>query len=677
MTDNPLDFSNVKPFPEKRHGRLEAEDIKARLLSDVRSFVRWLYSGRAHIGPKEARIGDVAGTKGASLSIALHGQDAGRWQDFSTGEKGDILDLYMAFRGYDRGRSFQLALKEIASEYLGQSVELQPPDSYRPVTQQIKENKESLGTTPRQDFLELGIPVNSWKYYDTRGNLIASVRRYEPDGTPASKTYRPYCYKTVNGKKTWTTGAPDLRPLFRLPDIAFSPSVVLVEGEKCAQALADLGIEATTAMQGAKAPIEKTDWSPLQGKEVILWPDADAPGHEYMGKVAGRLLALGCKVSSVTVPPGKNAGWDAADAIEERLDPHDLIAAAKPLKASDLPKSKIRILDISELADLPPPEWLVENIITENGMSVWWGKSGALKSFVALDIAMSIASGLAFQGHPVKAGPVVYLAAEGAYGLAKRVLGWQSTKADGAPAQFKLIPHPVSIVGEIDDLIAAITALPEKPSLVVLDTLARTFGSGHENDTADMGAYVVAVDRLREATGAHVAIVHHSGKDEERGERGNVALRGACDTVVYVNRIGRDKVHLVNESPKGKQKDADAFDAIKLRSQVVEFDQKDQRVSTLILMLDDDVFGPEPEGKESETKAVVDSKTRYGRVEIMVLTALEKAGTALGITRLTAMTELRKSSIVRALYNLEDKNAVRKITPDEVIPALWEPVVCN
>jgi 5S rRNA maturation endonuclease (ribonuclease M5) len=677
MTDNIFDFSKAKPPQEKQHGRLEADDIKGRLLSDIRSFVGWLYSGRAHIGPREARIGDVTGNKGASLSIALHGQDAGRWQDFSTGEKGDILDLFMAFRGYDRGRSFQLALKEIAADYLGDPVSIDHPATYKPVTQQIKENEEELGTKPRQDFLELGIPVNSWKYYDTRGNLIASVRRYEPDGTPASKTYRPYCYKTVNGKKTWTTGAPDLRPLFRLPDIAFSPSVVLVEGEKCAQALADLGIEATTAMQGAKAPIEKTDWSPLQGKEVILWPDNDEPGLAYMSKVAMRLMAIGCRVLVLPTHKDKKVGWDAADAIEDRLDPHDLIAAAKPLKASDLPKSKIRILDISELADLPPPEWLVENIITANGMSVWWGKSGALKSFVALDVAMSIASGLAFQSHPVKSGPVVYLAAEGAFGLAKRVLGWQSTKADGTPAQFKLIPHPVSIVGEIDDLIAAILALPERPSLIVLDTLARTFGAGHENDTADMGAYVVAVDKLRNATGAHIAIVHHSGKDEERGERGNVALRGASDTIVYVKRIGKDKVHLVNESPKGKQKDADEFKTIKLRSQIVEFEQRDQRVNTLILMQDDAVFASESEDDGAETKVASEPKTRYGKVELDVLSAMERAGTPLGIIRIAAMSDKRKTSVVRALESLEEKGKVRKSTIENEAPSLWELVVCN
>jgi hypothetical protein len=672
MTDsNIFDFSKAKPPQEKHHGRLEAEDIKARLIADVRAFIRWLYSGRAHLGPKEARIGDVSGNKGASLSIALHGQDAGRWQDFSTGEKGDILDLFMAFRGYDRGRSFQLALKEIAAEYLGDPVSIDPPATYRPVTQQIKDNEETLGTKPRQDFLELGIPVASWKYYDTRGNLIASVRRYEPDGTPASKTYRPYCYKTVSGRESWTTGAPDLRPLFRLPDIAFSPSVVLVEGEKCAEALAACGIDATTAMQGAKAPIEKTDWSPLQGKEVILWPDADEPGLSYMAKVASRLLALGCKVLLVPVPKDKKLGWDAADAIiEDRLDPHDLIAAAKPIRESDLPKSKIRILDISELADLPPPEWLVENIITANGMSVWWGKSGALKSFVALDVAMSIASGLPFQGYQVKPGPVVYLAAEGAFGLAKRVLGWQSTKAEGAPARFKLIPHPVSIVQEIDDLVAAILSLPERPSLIVLDTLARTFGCGHENDTSDMGAYVVAVDKLREATGAHVAIVHHSGKDEERGERGNVALRGASDTIVYVKRIGKDKVHLVNESPKGKQKDADEFKTIKLRSQIVEFEQKDQRVNTLILMHDDAVFISESEDDE----VADDDKVKLGDVEKCVLEVMWDAKVPLGVTRLTAMSKRHKQSVCRALISLEQKGFVRKTDDSEASCTMWEPV---
>lgn len=80
--------------------------------------------------------------------------------------------------------------------------------------------------------------------------------------------------------------APDPRPLYNLPGLVTARDVVLVEGEKCAQALIAAGICATTAMNGAKAPVHKTDWTPLAGKHVIIWPDRDATGWEYAENAA-------------------------------------------------------------------------------------------------------------------------------------------------------------------------------------------------------------------------------------------------------------------------------------------------------------------------------------------------------------------------------------------------------
>ena len=65
--------------------------------------------------------------------------------------------------------------------------------------------------------------------------------------------------------------APTPRPLFNQPGLMENQHVVLVEGEKAAEALMTHGITATTAMNGAKAPPEK-DWSPLKGKHLLIWP---------------------------------------------------------------------------------------------------------------------------------------------------------------------------------------------------------------------------------------------------------------------------------------------------------------------------------------------------------------------------------------------------------------------
>ena len=248
-----IDFNNAKRMSElkgERRARAEVdvEDIRSRICSSARDFVDWLFSGRALCTKREARIGDVHGNAGASLSIALSGPDAGLWHDHATGEGGDLIALYMAYMGYADGRSFPLALREIASEFLGDPIAVERAASQRTAQEKIEEKKQALGSKPRADMLELGAPVASWKYYDTRGNVIASVVRYEPDGNPENKTFRPYCFKMVEGRTKWVMGAPDLRPLFRLPEISLSATVVLVEGERCAVALARKGIEATTTM---------------------------------------------------------------------------------------------------------------------------------------------------------------------------------------------------------------------------------------------------------------------------------------------------------------------------------------------------------------------------------------------------------------------------------------------
>ncbi|WP_375695572.1 toprim domain-containing protein [Bartonella sp. AC66GZZY] len=105
--------------------------------------------------------------------------------------------------------------------------------------------------------------------------------------------------------------------------------MVLVEGEKAAEALMAHGITATTAMNGIKAPPEKTDWSPLKGKHLLIWPDHDEAGRAYAEAVSTYLGSQGV-TSSLTVldvPSDKPEKWDAADAVAEGLDIRAFIAA--------------------------------------------------------------------------------------------------------------------------------------------------------------------------------------------------------------------------------------------------------------------------------------------------------------------------------------------------------------
>jgi hypothetical protein len=90
----------------------------------------------------------------------------------------------------------------------------------------------------------------------------------------------------------WQVAAmPVPRPLYRLPDLADASVVVVVEGEKCADAARGLGLVATTSAGGSQAA-DKTDWRPLAGKEIWIMPDNDKPGRKYAETVAKILVKL-------------------------------------------------------------------------------------------------------------------------------------------------------------------------------------------------------------------------------------------------------------------------------------------------------------------------------------------------------------------------------------------------
>lgn len=100
-----------------------------------------------------------------------------------------------------------------------------------------------------------------------------------------------------------------------------------------------------------------------------------------------------------------------------------------------------------------------------------------------------------------------------------------------------MIPTDVDLCRATDDvgaILKHVSAMDAKPGLVVVDTLAAGFGSGNENSPDDMGAFLPNIRRLCAGTSAHVMIVHHTGKDAERGARGHSALRAAVDTEIEV-----------------------------------------------------------------------------------------------------------------------------------------------
>ena len=162
-----------------------------------------------------------------------------------------------------------------------------------------------------------------------------------------------------NGAEWIWKAPPAPRPLLNLSRIRSDPGTVLiVEGEKAADAAAKLYLKAvvTTWPSGCKA-IEKADWSPLKGRRVILWPDADQVGQQAMDRLAQLLLRLPVdRVQMLTPPADVPEGWDLADATwttDEALaylkanlsQPLELDAEQPELKAEPEPEPEVPELD--------------------------------------------------------------------------------------------------------------------------------------------------------------------------------------------------------------------------------------------------------------------------------------------------------------------------------------------
>jgi hypothetical protein len=144
------------------------------------------------------------------------------------------------------------------------------------------------------------IPAGLHRYEDELGNLLyIRLRLKNPDGR---KWIRPFHFDL--DKNHWTNNEPkfpDGKPLYRLPNLAnnLNSEVWIVEGELKVDALEKLGFLATTS--GGSTSASKTNWEPLQGRNIVIWPDNDETGANYSDEVTKILQSLGCTVRCIDV----------------------------------------------------------------------------------------------------------------------------------------------------------------------------------------------------------------------------------------------------------------------------------------------------------------------------------------------------------------------------------------
>lgn len=249
-------------------------------------------------------------------------------------------------------------------------------------------------------------------------------------------------------------------------------------------------------------------------------------------------------------------------------------AAPEPVASEMInPEEVFDLFDIDQIAAMPPPTWLIHEMLVEDGLTIVYGDPGAGKSFISLDMGLRLAHGMEWHGRAARPTGVLYIAGEGVRGLGKRIKGWRMKHdMEGVEAPFLLLPVAVEILDEVqrNKLLRTIDTAVQRAGfhigLIVIDTVSRALSGADENGQEAMGQFVKACDAIRRYAGASVLGVHHSGKDKDKGMRGSTVLLGACDASIRVSKT--EKIVVLKTE---KQKDAEEAEPIYMEMETMRW----------------------------------------------------------------------------------------------------------
>lgn len=286
-------------------------------------------------------------------------------------------------------------------------------------------------------------------------------------------------------------------------------------------------------------------------REIVIASDSGT--EELVSKLRGALPVIPSAAKSnvdwndVAVELGQE---EAARQFQQKLE---VARAARPDVVEEK-KSRYELVRIGDI-ELVEPEYLVAGLIEDKTLGMFFGASGSMKSFLALDLAACVATGLPFHGRQVKEGPVIYLAGEGFNGIKRRLTAWElntGVSLKDVPLYISRRAPTLANRESAKDVAEAIRDIAETaghPALICIDTVARATVGADENSNSDMGEFIETVDEIRHEHDCALLTVHHSGlADKDRG-RGASAIHAALDVEYQVTKDGTS-VTLLNKKMK-------------------------------------------------------------------------------------------------------------------------------
>lgn len=436
---------------------------------------------------------------------------------------------------------------------------------------------------PPKAHIKRGWPERTWVYRNDSGETLGIVMRFRT--STGGKEVLPVVWarNEDSGAEEWHWMAfPEPRPLYGLDRLAARPdaTVLLVEGEKCADAgHADLPDLVVVSWPGGGKADGKVDWSPLAGRKVITWADADAkrvpltpeersagvdqlsrpllpeeeqPGYATMARIRERLISLDCRVWNVKLPPAgaKPDGWDIADAVNEgicgadladfvRSNVRSIVPAAAPQsleqpvparvsrgtvpsQESDKKRSDAPLLvDACDwLAVSSPPVYVVEGIVQRGHLCALTAITNHGKTAVGLLLAICVATGRRFAGREIRQGKVLILCGENPDGFRTRLLA--TLEAHGlergdVAGLITVLPLALRLGEYAEQIVQEARAQGGDYALVLVDTSVSYFSGDNEDDNLQARNHAWHLRALSELPGRPAVIANcHPTKSADR-----------------------------------------------------------------------------------------------------------------------------------------------------------------
>ncbi len=288
--------------------------------------------------------------------------------------------------------------------------------------------------------------------------------------------------------------------------------------------------------------------------------ELERPGDVYSGwqTLLNVATALG-----MTDPEGHFKAYEPA--TEDKPEP-----TTEDASTGSKSRSRVKFLTLNEIANMPPLEWIIEDLVPAASFVSPYGSPKAGKTFIMLSMLLHVSAGLDWMGRKTKQGAVVYIVGEGARGLKARLEAMREHYDIGEGAPFYVVSRAVNftkaeaVVDLVEDIRELMLANGQTLAAVAIDTVARAMPGADENAAKEMGGFISCCDHLRERLNCAVFAIHHAGKDTSRGARGSNALLGAVDAEYRIERKDQVTTLTVTDMRDGASGEVLTFDMLKI-----------------------------------------------------------------------------------------------------------------